>query len=111
MGYRGYRIKRGPFGWFATPIDEAAHTNEERYGYSVNMDSKLAVKCWIDDKIAQSEGADTMTDQEIFELLAELECKTFYLDCSESSADSHELHDLAKKALLAFAEKTGCANS
>lgn len=48
--YKGYRIKHGPFGWFAIPIDEYAHINDERYGYSPNMDSRAAVELWIDER-------------------------------------------------------------
>lgn len=49
--YKGYQIKRGPFGWFAMPIKATENSNlEERYGNSTNMDSRLAVECWIDEK-------------------------------------------------------------
>jgi len=50
--YKGYWIKRGPFGWYAEPVDKAAHINEERYGYSHNMSCKGSVENWIDDKEA-----------------------------------------------------------
>ena len=48
--YKGYWIKRGPFGWHAEPADKVAHANEERYGYSINMSCKESVESWIDDK-------------------------------------------------------------
>ena len=28
--YKGYWIKKGPFGWYAVPVDKVAHANEER---------------------------------------------------------------------------------
>lgn len=48
--YKGYWIKKGPFGWYAVPVDKVAHANEERYGYSINMSCKESVESWIDDK-------------------------------------------------------------
>lgn len=48
--YKGYWIKKGPFGWFAEPIDKTVHSNKERYGYSHNMGCKESVENWIDEK-------------------------------------------------------------
>lgn len=48
--YKGYRIKKGPLGWYAEPIDKVSHTNEKRYGYSHNMSCSDSVENWIDDK-------------------------------------------------------------
>lgn len=48
--YKGYAIKKGPLGWFAKPVDEEAHFNEERYGFSPNMDRRAAVEAWVDEK-------------------------------------------------------------
>lgn len=52
-----------------------------------------------------------MTNQEIFEILAENECKLFYAKMQNSDnqyiADAHAA---AKKALEEFAMATGCRN-
>lgn len=52
-----------------------------------------------------------MTNQEIFEILAENEEKLFYAWCA--NRDNEEIkkaHEAAKKALEEFAKKTGCHN-
>lgn len=52
-----------------------------------------------------------MTNQEIFEMLADNEEKLFYAKCA--APDNEEIkkaHEAAKKALEEFAKKTGCHN-
>lgn len=52
-----------------------------------------------------------MTNQEIFEMLAENEQKLFYASCSDTgNAELKAAHAAAKKALESFAKVTGCHN-
>lgn len=52
-----------------------------------------------------------MTTQEIFEMLADNEERLFYALCAQpDSTEIKEAHEAAKKALAAFAVKTGCHN-
>lgn len=51
-----------------------------------------------------------MTNQEIFEILAENECKLFYAYCANKTPELKEAHESAKKALESFAKATGCHN-
>lgn len=52
-----------------------------------------------------------MTNQEIFEMLAENECKLFYAWAADrENKELREAHEAAKKALEAFAKATGCHN-
>lgn len=49
--YRGYIIKKGPYGWFATP--QMLDYHKDRWGCSPNMNSKLAVENWVDDMVIE----------------------------------------------------------
>lgn len=52
-----------------------------------------------------------MTTQEIFDTLADNECKLFYAVCSDpKNEDLKAAHAAAKQALEAFAKATGCHN-
>ena len=51
-----------------------------------------------------------MTNQEIFEMLAENECKLFYAYCANPTEAMKAAHQAAKAALEAFAIATGCHN-
>lgn len=51
-----------------------------------------------------------MTNQAIFEMLADLEEKTFYHDLKTQSKETLEIHETAKRVLEAFAKLTGCRN-
>lgn len=52
-----------------------------------------------------------MTNQEIFEMLAENECALRYAAWAEKENDALQAaHDAAKQALIAFAKATGCHN-
>ena len=52
-----------------------------------------------------------MSNQEIFEMLAENEQKLFYAVCADKdNADLKAAHAAAKQALEAFAKATGCHN-
>jgi hypothetical protein len=51
-----------------------------------------------------------MSNQEIFEMLAENECKLFYAYCANKTPELKEAHESAKKALESFAKATGCHN-
>jgi len=52
-----------------------------------------------------------MTNQEIFETLAENESKLFYAWCADSkNEDLKAAHEAARAALEAFAAATGCHN-
>ena len=52
-----------------------------------------------------------MTNQEIFEVLAENECKLFYAKCADrENEELRAAHQAAKEALIAFAAATGCHN-
>lgn len=52
-----------------------------------------------------------MTNQEIFDVLAENECKLFYAYCADSKNEELKAaHQAAKQALIAFANLTGCHN-
>lgn len=52
-----------------------------------------------------------MNNQQIFETLAENECKLFYALCADSkNEDLRKAHQAARAALEAFAKATGCHN-
>lgn len=52
-----------------------------------------------------------MTNQEIFEMLADNEEKLFYAVCATpNNEEIRKAHETAKKALEEFAKKTGCHN-
>lgn len=51
-----------------------------------------------------------MTNQEIFETLAENESKLFYAYCANPTEELKAAHQAAKAALEAFAIATGCHN-
>ena len=52
-----------------------------------------------------------MSNQEIFEMLSENECKLFYAHCAEpENKELAEAHKLARQALIAFATATGLTN-
>ena len=52
-----------------------------------------------------------MTNQEIFEMLADNEQKLFYASCADKdNAELKAAHDAARQALEAFAKATGCHN-
>lgn len=52
-----------------------------------------------------------MTHQEIFEVLAENECKMFYAVSSDpKNEELKAAHTAARQALEAFAKATGCHN-
>lgn len=52
-----------------------------------------------------------MTNQEIFEILAENECKLFYACCADKeNLELKDAHASAKDALEKFAKATGCHN-
>lgn len=56
-----------------------------------------------------------MRNQEIFEMLANIECELFYKYADMDSKDPafeemKKAHEAAKKALEAFASATGCTN-
>ncbi len=50
-----------------------------------------------------------MTNQEIFDILAENECKLFYA-YSKNHTDELKAAHAAKLALVSFAQATGCHN-
>lgn len=55
---------------------------------------------------------NTMTNQEIFDTLAENECKLFYASCRDPhNAELKAAHAAAKAALESFAKATGCHNN
>jgi len=52
-----------------------------------------------------------MTDQEIFEILADNEAKLFYALCRNKDNDTLKTaHESAKQSLEAFAHAKGCHN-
>lgn len=52
-----------------------------------------------------------MSNQEIFEMLADNEEKLFYDSCADNkNTELKAAHTAAKKALEAFAKATGCHN-
>ena len=52
-----------------------------------------------------------MTNQEIFEMLADNEEKLFYAYCADrENEELKAAHAAAKKALEEFAKRTGCHN-
>lgn len=51
-----------------------------------------------------------MTNKEIFEVLAENECKLFYAYCANPTDELKDTHNAAKQALEAFAKATGVTN-
>ena len=52
-----------------------------------------------------------MSNQEIFDILADHEEKLFYAKCADSDNEPlKEAHKAAKAALEAFAKATGCHN-
>ncbi len=52
-----------------------------------------------------------MTNQEIFDVLAENECRLFYACCADSDNENLKIaHQAAKQALIDFAKATGCHN-
>lgn len=52
-----------------------------------------------------------MTTQEIFDTLAENECKLFYALCQDpKNAELKAAHAAARDALKSFARATGCHN-
>lgn len=50
MYYKGYKIRKGRFGYFAEPIEQENNVNEDRWGNCMTMDSEVAVKAWIDER-------------------------------------------------------------
>lgn len=52
-----------------------------------------------------------MTNQTIFEMLANLEEMTFYHDLKTQSKETLAIHETAKQVLEAFAKMTGCHNT
>ena len=51
-----------------------------------------------------------MTNQEIFNVLADNEERLFYAYCSNKTEELKAAHEAAKQALEAFAKSTGCHN-
>lgn len=51
-----------------------------------------------------------MTNQEIFDTLAENECKLFYAYSKNPTGELKAAHAAAKLALVSFAQATGCHN-
>ena len=51
-----------------------------------------------------------MSNQEIFEMLANNEERLFYAYCAEHTEELKAAHKAAKEALEAFAAATGCCN-
>lgn len=51
-----------------------------------------------------------MSNQEIFEMLSENECKLFYAYCANPTEEMKAAHSAAKQALESFAKSTGCNN-
>jgi hypothetical protein len=51
-----------------------------------------------------------MTNQQIFEMLADLEEKLFYIDVTHQTKETLTAHEAAKATLEAFAKATGCHN-
>lgn len=52
-----------------------------------------------------------MTNQEIFDVLAENECKLFYAMCADKGNEELKAaHKAAKQALISFSLATGCCN-
>ena len=52
-----------------------------------------------------------MSNQEIFEMLADNEQKLFYASCADkNNAELEAAHAAARKVLEAFAKATGCHN-
>lgn len=51
-----------------------------------------------------------LTDQEIFEALSKLECQLFYAYSSNPTDTRKAAHEAVDRALVAFAEATGCHN-
>ena len=51
-----------------------------------------------------------LTNKEIFEILAENECKLFYAYCANPTDEMKAAHAAAKQALETFAKATGANN-
>lgn len=51
-----------------------------------------------------------MSNQEIFEMLADNEQKLFYAYCANKNDELKNAHEAAKQALETFAKATGCHN-
>ena len=51
-----------------------------------------------------------MTNQEIFDMLADYEEKLFYACCANKTEELKAAHIAAKEALESFAKATGCHN-
>ena len=51
-----------------------------------------------------------MTNQEIFDILAENECKLCYAYWANKTPELKAAHEAAKRALEDFAKATGCHN-
>lgn len=52
-----------------------------------------------------------MTNQQIFEILSENECKLFYAMCRDKENEQLKVaHEAAKRALETFVKATGCHN-
>lgn len=50
-------------------------------------------------------------NQEVFEMLAEVECKLFYAAIrNKDNQEIQKAHKAAKEALIIFAKATGCHN-
>lgn len=51
-----------------------------------------------------------LSNQQIFDLLADLEEQLFYIDITYQGKDTAAAHELSKRILEAFASATGCHN-
>ena len=52
----------------------------------------------------------TMTQQELFEKMSELECKLYYLADRTNDEEAWGIDDLAREILEAYVGMTGCHN-
>ena len=57
-----------------------------------------------------TKGSKTMSNQEIFNTLADNEEKLFYAYCANKTEELKAAHQAARDALKAFAQATGCHN-
>ena len=66
---------------------------------------------WLHPEYKEKEGIRIMTNQEIFEILADNEEKLFYALCRDKGNETLKAaHESAKQSLESFALVTGCHN-
>lgn len=51
--YKGYKLKKGPFGWFGIP--EKEDVSKDRFGYTQNFNSRIELEAWIDEHVETTE--------------------------------------------------------